>query len=171
MWPSAVLDHGSLQHVCCLRAPHFLHAALVKGDSHAVAGDGPPHTGARACMPHAGSALTTFNKGGCVLAPKVIAHRSSATRGDMLVNTRAYRQFCHKARLKDNVRCCWPGLPCFHHRPCRLWDSARPPASPATMALSLPKLRLPAACSLSVLSLCSCSPLASSWASHCNYGL
>jgi hypothetical protein len=60
----------------------------------------------------AGSALTTFNKGGCVLAPKVIAHRSSATRGDMLVNTRAYRQFCQKARLNDRVRLLAPALAC-----------------------------------------------------------
>ena len=52
----------------------------------------------------AGSALTTFYKGVRSLAPKVIAHRSSATRGEMLVNTRAYREFRHKARLNDNVR-------------------------------------------------------------------
>lgn len=50
-----------------------------------------------------GSALTTFNKGDVNLNPKVIAHRSSATRGEMLVNSRAYRQFCHKARLYDAV--------------------------------------------------------------------
>lgn len=52
----------------------------------------------------AGSALTTFYKGVRSLAPKVIAHRSSATRGEMLVNTRAYREFRHKALLNDNVR-------------------------------------------------------------------
>jgi hypothetical protein len=52
----------------------------------------------------AGSALTTFNKGGVNLNPKVIAHRSSATRGEMLVNTKAYRQFCHKANINDQVR-------------------------------------------------------------------
>ena len=52
---------------------------------------------------HAGSALTTFNKGGCNLNPKVIAHRSSATRGEMLVNSKAFRQFCHKAKINDNV--------------------------------------------------------------------
>jgi hypothetical protein len=56
------------------------------------------------CSHFAGSALTTFNKGGCNLSPKVIAHRSSATRGEMLVNTKAFRQFCHKARINDNVR-------------------------------------------------------------------
>ena len=55
---------------------------------------------------HAGSALTTFNKGDCNLNPKVIAHRSSATRGEMLVNSKAFRQFCHKARINDNVRRC-----------------------------------------------------------------
>ena len=53
---------------------------------------------------HAGSALTTFNKGDCNLNPKVIAHRSSATRGEMLVNSKAFRQFCHKAKINDNVR-------------------------------------------------------------------
>ena len=52
---------------------------------------------------HAGSALTTFNKGGCNLNPKVIAHRSSATRGEMLVNSKAFRQFSHKAKINDNV--------------------------------------------------------------------
>ena len=56
-----------------------------------------------ACSSYAGSALTTFNKGGCNLNPKIIAHRSSATRGEMLVNSRSYRQFCHKAKINDNV--------------------------------------------------------------------
>lgn len=59
----------------------------------------------------AGSALTTFNKGNVNLNPKVIAHRSSATRGEMLVNSRAYRQFCHKARINDSV----PSIPCPTH--------------------------------------------------------
>ncbi|KAK9905596.1 hypothetical protein WJX75_002717 [Coccomyxa subellipsoidea] len=58
-----------------------------------------------ATLYHTGSALTTFNKGDVNLNPKVIAHRSSATRGEMLVNSRAYRQFCHKARLYDAARC------------------------------------------------------------------
>lgn len=62
-----------------------------------------PQAMTRACL-SAGSALTTFNKGGVNLNPKVIAHRSSATRGEMLVNTKAYRQFCHKANINDQVR-------------------------------------------------------------------
>lgn len=61
---------------------------------------------------HAGSALTTFNKGDCNLNPKVIAHRSSATRGEMLVNSKAFRQFCHKAKINDNVRRCSLPRPC-----------------------------------------------------------
>lgn len=52
----------------------------------------------------AGSALTTFNKGNVNLSPKIIAHRSSATRHEMLVNPPAYAQFCHKAHINDHVR-------------------------------------------------------------------
>lgn len=52
----------------------------------------------------AGSALTTFNKGNVNLSPKIIAHRSSATRHEMLVNPPAYSQFCHKAYINDHVR-------------------------------------------------------------------
>jgi len=58
----------------------------------------------------AGSALTTFNKGNCDLSPKIIAHRSSATRHEMLVNPPAYAQFCHKAHINDHVRACPRGL-------------------------------------------------------------
>ncbi|CAL8471980.1 g11522 [Coccomyxa elongata] len=63
------------------------------------------HLADSATLYHTGSALTTFNKGNVNLNPKVIAHRSSATRGEMLVNSRAYRQFCHKARINDSARC------------------------------------------------------------------
>ena len=52
----------------------------------------------------AGSALTTFNKGNVNLSPKIIAHRSSATRHEMLVNPPAYAQFCHKRHINDHVR-------------------------------------------------------------------
>ena len=52
----------------------------------------------------AGSALTTFNKGNVNLSPKIIAHRSSATRHEMLVNPPAYEQFCHKRHINDHVR-------------------------------------------------------------------
>ena len=51
----------------------------------------------------AGSALTTFNKGGMDLDPKVIAHRSPKTQGDMLVNPAAYDEFCAKGQLHDQV--------------------------------------------------------------------
>ncbi len=63
---------------------------------------------------HAGSALTTFNKGDCNLNPKVIAHRSSATRGEMLVNSKAFRQFCLKAKINDNVRHYFLPAPAVH---------------------------------------------------------
>lgn len=57
----------------------------------------------QACS-RAGSALTTFNKGNMDLDPKVIAHRSPSTRGEMLVNPAAYTEFRHKAALNDQVR-------------------------------------------------------------------
>ena len=64
------------------------------------------------CWACAGSALTTFNKGGMDLDPKVIAHRSPKTQGDMLVNPAAYDEFCAKGQLDDQVPqgcccCCW----------------------------------------------------------------
>ena len=61
------------------------------------------------CALHAGNALTTFNKGNVNMTPKVIAHRSHATRGEMLVNPAAYDEFHHKANINDEVRvhsCC-----------------------------------------------------------------
>jgi len=71
------------------------HLELARLDARA------PEAAARAA---AGSALTTFNKGNCDLSPKIIAHRSSATRHEMLVNPPAYAQFCHKAHINDHVR-------------------------------------------------------------------
>ncbi len=67
-----------------------------------------------------GSALTTFNKGNVNLSPKVIAHRSSATRREMLVNPPAYAQFCHKANINDQVRA--PGV---QHLSTEVWYHPR----------------------------------------------
>ena len=39
------------------------------------------------------------------LDPKVIAHRSPKTQGEMLVNPSAYEEFCCKAQLQDQVSC------------------------------------------------------------------
>ena len=57
------------------------------------------------CQSLAGSALTTFNKGGVDLSPTVIAHRSSYTRGELLINPKEYESFKHKVHIIDRV---WP---------------------------------------------------------------
>lgn len=57
-----------------------------------------------ATLYHTGSALTTFNKGGVDLSPKVIAHRSSYTRGELLINPAAYQSFKQKVNIVDTVR-------------------------------------------------------------------
>ncbi|KAK9832479.1 hypothetical protein WJX81_000145 [Elliptochloris bilobata] len=58
-----------------------------------------------ATLYHTGAALTTFNKGNVNLSPKIIAHRSSATRHEMLVNPPAYEQFRHKQHINDHASC------------------------------------------------------------------
>ena len=52
---------------------------------------------------YAGCALTTFNKGGIDLSPQVIAHRSSYTRGELLINPSAYKVFKNKGNIDDKV--------------------------------------------------------------------
>ena len=52
----------------------------------------------------AGSALTTFNKGGVDLSPTIIAHRSSYTRGELLINPTAFKSFKNKIHIIDKVR-------------------------------------------------------------------
>ena len=50
-----------------------------------------------------GSALTTLGKAAADLAPVVIAHRSAATRGEMLVSPRAWARFAAAAALNDGA--------------------------------------------------------------------
>lgn len=50
-----------------------------------------------------GSALTTFNKGGVDLSPTIIAHRSSYTRGELLINPTAFKSFKNKVHIIDKV--------------------------------------------------------------------
>lgn len=59
---------------------------------------------------HTGSALTTLGKTAADLAPVVIAHRSAATRGEMLVSPRAWARFAAAAELNDrasSAACLW----------------------------------------------------------------
>lgn len=59
---------------------------------------------------HTGSALTTLGKAASDLAPVVIAHRSAATRGEMLVSPRAWARFAAAAGLNDaasSAACLW----------------------------------------------------------------
>ena len=59
---------------------------------------------------HTGSALTTLGKAAADLAPVVIAHRSAATRGEMLVSPRAWARFAAAAGLNDgasSAACLW----------------------------------------------------------------
>ena len=59
---------------------------------------------------HTGSALTTLGKAAADLAPVVIAHRSAATRGEMLVSPRAWARFSAAAALNDgasSAACLW----------------------------------------------------------------
>jgi len=59
---------------------------------------------------HMGSALTTLGKAAADLAPVVIAHRSAATRGEMLVSPRAWARFAAAAELNDaasSAACLW----------------------------------------------------------------
>ncbi len=53
----------------------------------------------------AGAALTTFNKANVDLSPQIIAHRSTATRGQMLVNPPFWAEFGHKSTINDKVGC------------------------------------------------------------------
>lgn len=53
-----------------------------------------------------GQDLTSFSKSGERPDPKIIAHRSKATRGEMLVNPDNYERFCHKAHINIKVRPC-----------------------------------------------------------------
>lgn len=63
----------------------------------------------RRCAPcRAGQDLTSFSKTGGRADPKIIAHRSKATRGEMLVNPGSYARFCHKANISEKV----PDLRC-----------------------------------------------------------
>lgn len=55
-----------------------------------------------------GQDLTSFSKTGGRADPKIIAHRSKATRGEMLVNPGSYARFCHKANISEKV----PDLRC-----------------------------------------------------------
>jgi len=57
----------------------------------------------RAVILLSGSALTTFNKGGVDLSPIVIAHRSSYTRGELLINPKEFQSFKHKVHIIDHV--------------------------------------------------------------------
>lgn len=52
---------------------------------------------------YVGCALTTFNKGGIDLTPQLIAHKSSYTRGELLINPSAYNSFKHKRNINDQV--------------------------------------------------------------------
>lgn len=52
----------------------------------------------------AGSALTTFNKGHVDLSPTIIAHRSSYTRGELLINPTAFKSFKNKVKIHDQVQ-------------------------------------------------------------------
>eukprot|EP00884_Botryococcus_braunii_P011681 jgi/Botrbrau1/20513/Bobra.145_2s0066.1 len=58
-----------------------------------------------ATLYHTGSALTTFSKCMTDLSPVMIAHRSRATRGEMLVNPRAYDEFLQKKHIRDEATC------------------------------------------------------------------
>jgi hypothetical protein len=55
---------------------------------------------------HTGAALTTLARPAEDLAPTVVAHRSAATRGEMLVSPRAWGAFLACARLNDKVCLC-----------------------------------------------------------------
>ena len=60
---------------------------------------------------HTGGALTTLARPAADLAPTVVAHRSAATRGEMLVSPRAWAAFEKCARLNDGAVCAaalWP---------------------------------------------------------------
>ncbi len=57
-----------------------------------------------------GQDLTSFSKVGERSDPKVIAHRSAATRGEMLVNPDSYARFRHKADINHKVRARAPAL-------------------------------------------------------------
>jgi hypothetical protein len=52
----------------------------------------------------AGSELTTLNKDKPP-PPRIIAHQSSATRGELLVNSQAYGEFEQQSGLNDKACC------------------------------------------------------------------
>ncbi|KAK9816033.1 hypothetical protein WJX74_000855 [Apatococcus lobatus] len=58
-----------------------------------------------ATLYHTGAALTTFNKAHVDLSPQIIAHRSTATRGQMLVNPPFWAEFKHKSTINDKATC------------------------------------------------------------------
>lgn len=97
LWPACMSTSIGVRCKCSMCAA--LESRSAEGAWHAlIAGQ------ALILIFCAGSALTSFNKGHVDLSPKVIAHRSKATRGEMLVNPSAYAEFCRKAIIHDKVQ-------------------------------------------------------------------